>query len=37
MIKGARMQWFGHVIGMDEAAALKRFLFAASWDHRAAV
>jgi len=37
MNKGARMQWFGYVIGMDEAAAPKRFLFAASWDHRAAV
>ena len=37
MIKGARMKWFGHVIRIDEAAALKHFLFAASWDHRAAV
>jgi len=37
MNKGARMQWFGYVIGMDEAAAPKQFLFAASWDHRAAV
>jgi len=37
MFKGARMKWFAHVIRMDEAAATKRFLFAASWDHRAPV
>ena len=37
MIKGARMKWFGHVIRMDEVAVPKRFLFAASWDHRPAV
>jgi hypothetical protein len=36
-IMGARMQWFGYVIGMDETAAPKQFLFAASWEHREAV
>lgn len=37
MIKGARMKWSGQVIRKDEAAAPKQFLFAASWDHRAAM